>query len=423
MTEQFLQYIWKNRLFELKTYKSNTGEDVQIIHPGEHNKDAGPDFVYAKIRMGSTLWAGNCEVHINASDWRKHKHECNEAYENVVLHVVRKNDEDIINSQGQKIPTIEISYNSDLEENYARLLSSNNWIPCESAPGQIERFYLSQWLTGVSIERLEQRSVEITRHLEKSHFNWEECFYHFLAKGFGFKVNAIPFELLAKSLPIQVLGHCKNNLKQIEALIFGQSGLISESETDSYAASLFKEYQFLQKKYKLKPLDKHLWKFLRLRPMNFPTVRMAQFTALIHSSSHLFSKVLEAQNLEELKKLFNAMPSSYWETHYSFGIASANKAKPLANDSIELLLVNTVIPFLFVYGKSKNLEEYRDKAISLMEEIKPEKNSIIEHWKQIGVEPRNMLESQALLQLKNEYCNKQKCLQCIVGNKYISNDL
>lgn len=423
MTEQFLQFIWKNKLFEQKTYAAHTGEPVQIIHPGEQNFNAGPDFQCAKIRIADKIWAGNCEVHINSSDWLKHHHQHDGAYENVILHVVLKNDIPIKANSGREIPTITLNFNAQLEENYLQLLSAENWVACAPAPALIEHFYLSQWMTNLSVERLQQRHDDIVNHLMQSKFHWEDIFYLFLAKGFGFKVNATPFELLAKSLPLEILAKHKNSLKQVEALLFGQSGLLEIQANDSYTIELQEEYAFLKKKYQLSSMDAHLWKFLRLRPVNFPTVRIAQFAALIHRSSGLFSKVIEAQTVEELRSLLFSVPSDYWKTHYKFGTLSKALVKHMAEASLELLIVNTIIPFIFVYGKQKKLPDYNEKAINLLEELKPEKNSIIEKWVEMGIEPRNMMESQALLHLKKEYCDKKGCLNCAIGKSYIANKI
>lgn len=423
MTEQFLQFIWKNKLFEQKTYAAHTGELVQIIHPGEQNFNAGPDFQCAKIRIADNLWAGNCEVHIKSSDWLKHHHQQDGAYDNVVLHVVLKNDTPVVVHSGRQIPTIEIEFDPQLEENYNQLLSADKWVACAPAPALIEHFYLSQWMTSLSIERLQQRHDDIVNHLKQSKFHWENTFYYFLAKGFGFKVNATPFELLAKSLPLEILAKHKNNLKQLEALLFGQSGLLEIQTNDDYSLELYKEYEFLKKKYQLSSIDSHLWKFLRLRPINFPTIRIAQFAALIHKSSALFSKVIEAKTIEELHSLLFSEPSEYWKTHYKFGNPSKALVKHMAEASLELLIVNTIIPFIFVYGKQKKLPDYSEKAINLLEELKPEKNSIIGKWVEMGIEPRNMMESQALLQLKKEYCDSKNCLNCTIGKSFIANKI
>lgn len=419
MSEEFLQYIWKYSLFSQNNYIADTGERIKILHVGEHNLAAGPDFTNAKIQIGDTLWAGNCEIHLASSDWIKHNHNIDNAYNNVILHVVIKNDSETSTSNGRIIPTIEISWDKSFEENYKRLLNSHRWVSCENYIDKVDKLYIIQWLTNLAIERLEKRSEEIISYLNKSNNNWEEGFYYFLSRSFGFKVNAVPFEMLARSLPLKILAKHKDNLHQIESLLFGQSGLINDT-TDGYSRNLFTEYNFLQKKYFLKPVEPHLWKFMRLRPYNFPTIRIAQFAALINNSSHLFSKILEAENINTLENLFKATASAYWDNHYNFGHQSVNKIKILAPGSIHLLLVNTVIPFIFVYGKMKKLPDYKDKAVSFLENLKPEKNNVINKWRELGLIPLNAFETQALLQLKNEYCQIRKCLSCSIGNRLIT---
>jgi Protein of unknown function (DUF2851) len=419
MSEEFLQYIWKYRLFHQKLYVADTGEKITILYVGEQNLDAGPDFTDTRIRIGETLWAGNCEVHLSSSDWTKHNHENDRAYDSVILHVVLKNDSKIKTIKGRTIPTIMLEYNPKIEKNYEKLLSSQLWIPCAEEICNIERLYVTQWLTKLTIERLENRSEEIINFLDKTKNNWEEAFYRFLARSFGFKVNTVPFEMLSQSIPLKILAKQKYDQYQTEALLFGQAGLLKEP-TDDYSSKLLKEYHFLQKKYSLRPIETHLWKFLRIRPFNFPTIRIAQFAALIHSSSGLLSKILEADNLGTLEKLFKVSASTYWDDHFNFGHKSPKKTKTLTVDSIHLLLVNAVIPFIFVYGKIKNIPSYKDKAISFLEELPPEQNSIIRSWQKLGVEPLDAFETQAMLQLKNVYCQKKKCLVCAIGNKLIS---
>jgi hypothetical protein len=422
MNEEFLQYIWKNRLFEQKEYISSSGERIIIDHVGEQNHNSGPDFDDARIRIDGTLWAGSCEVHLAASDWLKHDHINDKAFDNVVLHVVLKNDATVKTTGGRTIPAIEINYENALEENYLQLQSSQLWVPCVDKIKKVDQFYIVQWLTKLAVERLEKRFVEINRNLENTKNHWEEAFYQNIARSFGFKVNAVPFEMLAQSVPLNILAKHKDNLKQLEALLFGQSGLL-EKPIDEYSQALHDEYNFLQKKYSLKPIEKHLWKFMRLRPANFPTIRIAQFASLVNRSSNLFSKILEAENIESLEKYFDITASNYWDNHFRFGQISEGKPKHLSSGSIHLLLVNSVIPFIFVYGKSRNLPEYKDKAIEFLEKIVPEKNSTIKNWHDIGIEAKSAFETQALLQLKNEYCQKKNCLKCDLGNWLISKNV
>jgi hypothetical protein len=419
MSEEFLQYIWKYKLFSQKPYLADTGEKITILNVGVQNLDAGPDFTDTRIRIGETLWAGNCEVHLSSSDWVKHNHENDRAYDSVILHVVLNNDIEIKTLKGRTIPAITLEFNSKIEKNYEKLLKSQLWISCAEEIGKIERLYITQWLTKLTIERLENRSDEIINFLDKTKNNWEDAFYRFLARSFGFKVNTLPFEMLSQSVPLKVLAKQKHNLHQVEALLLGQSGLLKDNR-DDYSRNLLREYSFLRKKYSLKPIEAHLWKFLRIRPYNFPTIRIAQFASLIHHSSGLLSKVLEADNIATLENLFKVSASTYWDNHFNFGLKSAVKPKSLTTDSIHLMLVNAVIPFIFVYGKLKNIPSYKDKAISFLEKLSPEQNNIIKGWQRLGIKPLNAFETQAMLQLKNVYCQKKNCLACAIGNKLIS---
>jgi hypothetical protein len=419
MSEEFIQYIWKQQLFKQRSYLASTGEKVEILQPGEQNFDAGPDFINARIKIWNTIWAGNCEVHQHASDWLKHGHNQDNAYDSVILHVVVHCDSVAKTTANRIVPTIELKFDKKLEKNYQNLLDSQQWIPCAALISQIEKFHITHWLTKLTVERLEQRTEDILRHLTFSKNNWEETFYHYLARSFGFKVNAIPFELLAQSIPYSILGKHKENLFQIEALLFGQSGLL-DIPSDNYSNMLNAEYLFLQKKYALRPMPAHLWKFLRLRPSNFPTVRIAQFAALTCQSTNLFSKIIEAESVSALDSLFQLKASSYWDTHFKFGAISKLQKKNLTRESIHLLLVNAIIPFIFVYGKQKNLSNYLEKAITFLETLGPEKNSIILKWNKIGINSVKAFDTQALLQLKAQYCQQKKCLQCEIGNRLIS---
>jgi hypothetical protein len=420
MSEEFLQYVWNNRLFEEKVYVSDTGEQVTILNQGIKNFDAGPDFCDARIKIGETTWVGNCEVHINASGWQKHNHQNDKSYENVVLHVVKKNDAEARTSNQRLVPTIELTYPKQLEKNFNQLLESRQWVACADQICKIDKFFLSHYLTSLTIERLENRSNDIVNRLKQNKNNWENTFYQFLSRGFGFKVNALPFEMLAQSIPLSILVKHRNNLFQTESLLFGQSGLLNKTP-DEYSEALKKEYHFLQKKYQLKPINAHLWKSMRTRPANFPAIRIAQFAALIHQSTSLFSKILESEKISTLETVLKVKASDYWNNHYQFGQISKPYKKILTPDSVFLLLLNAIIPTIFVYGKIRNSSDFKDKALTYLESLPPEKNSIIKKWIRIGMPARNAFETQALLELRNEYCEVRKCLSCAIGSKLISN--
>ncbi len=417
--EFFLHYIWKNKLFD-KDLKDVNNNAVTVLSTGIQNTDAGPDFFNAKIKIADTVWAGNIEIHKKASDWYKHKHHEDKAYNNVILHIVAENDRETRTQDNKIIPNLVLPFDSELYAHYLSLIKTEQSIVCKDYIKQIDRFYLNNWLSNLLVERAEQKTDFAKILLEFKTKNWEELCYIMTARAFGFKVNALPFELLAKSLPSIILAKHKNNLFQIEALLFGQAGMLSDNKIqDDYYLQLQKEYQFLKNKYSLQTGDAHLWKFLRIRPSNFPTVRIAQFADLIFKSSHLFSKVLEAQKVSELEKLFNISASDYWQTHYKFGKKSSSKTKQLGKAGIYSIIINTVIPILLLYGKEKNNPEITEQALMFLENIKAEKNNITKKWENIGIDIKNAYFSQSFIQLYNEYCIKKRCLDCRIGHQII----
>ncbi|MBB6127696.1 DUF2851 family protein [Mucilaginibacter lappiensis] len=422
-TEDFLHYVWKFRLFARTDLKTDDGEELEILSAGMANTDSGPDFHNARVRIGETVWAGNVEVHLSSSDWQKHGHNADSAYDNVILHVVYRNDVPLILSNGRQVPTLQLKDRipDELYNRYHQMVFGEQWIiPCEKSIAGIDGLIMSNWLTRVLVERLEKRSTAVTDSLNLNHNDWEETFYQFLAANFGFKTNGLPFELLARSLPQLTLAKHKNNPMQIEALIFGQAGFLETELQDEYPLKLKKEYDFLRKKYSLQPIENHLWKFMRLRPQNFPTIRLAQFAALIVQSNHLFSKILEIKDINALRALFTDIKvNDYWEGHYRFDVKSKPVSKTLGAASIDILLINTLALFLFSYGKQHQKQYYINRSLRLLENLPAEKNNITEDFITLGLKINNAFESQALLELKNNYCNYKKCLQCGVGNKIL----
>src|ERR1035438_5820123 len=387
MTEEFLHFIWKYRLFNMIDLKTQEGEDLKIIETGEHNSHAGADFFNSKIKIGKTTWAGNIEIHLNSKDWNKHNHQNDKAYNNVILHVVFESGDSSMTDKGILIPVLELNgkIKRRIWDNYEELIENKDWIPCEKQIKSVDRTTIDNWLEKILMERLERKSIEILQSLNQNKNNWEETFYCHLAKNFGYKINALPFEMLAKSLSNKVLAKHKNNLLQLEALLFGQAGMLEEPMDDEYYMELKKEYQFLQHKHNLVPIDESLWKFLRLRPIGFPTIRIAQFARLIYNSSHLFSRILEVKNVKEAQALFNLGTSEYWDTHYTFGKQSDEKVKYAGKDFVNTIIINTIVPFLYVYGKKKGITKHTETAFILLESLPSEKNSIITKWKEIGI--------------------------------------
>lgn len=421
MKEEFLQFIWKHGLYLKQGLKTTDRKPIEIVSGGRPNTDSGPDFFNAKIRIGETLWAGNIEIHQKSSHWYQHRHDADAAYDNVILHVVEMDDKPV-RIKNHELATLVVNYPDEILNNYETLLKSKQWIACAEKLSGADPFLLRFWFSSLMIERLESKTGEIVKLLEQNRNNWNETFYQLLARNFGMKTNALPFEMLAKSLPLSILSRHKNDLFQVEALLFGQSGLLNESLLgDDYYLSLRKEYSFLFKKYGLAGMEPSIWKFMRLRPINFPTVRIAQLALLIHHSSGLLSHVLETENLEELRNLFDVTASGYWDTHYRFNKTSGeNRPKVLGETAFNNLVINTIVPFLFVYGDLHLDQAMKDRALFLLEKLPPESNQIIRKWNESGIESRTAFETQALLQLKNSYCDNKKCLNCQLGAKIIT---
>lgn len=419
--EAFLHYVWKYRLFDNNPMKTKDGTSVKVIDPGQPNYDAGPDFFNARIQLNDTLWAGNVEIHIHSSDWFKHQHHKNKAYDNVILQVVLVDDGETRRTNGQKIPTAEITFKRQIFQNYQNLLDSERWIPCEEYLNLADPFNKLLWLEKLTIERLESRYKEIEHLLELDNNHWEKAFYQKLARNFGFKTNGDPFERLAKSVSLEYVYKCRDNLLQLEALLFGQAGFLDQPlSQDPYFLKLAKEYSYLRQRFKLNPMELHLWKFSKLRPINFPTLRIAQFAKLMHLSTGLFSKILGISSLREIMELFDIELTGYWRKHYTFQKQSPGKPKRIGKQAVYSIIINTLVPFLFIYGDRKNKPLQKEKALRFLEEIPAENNRITRKWKELGMIPENAFQSQALIHLKNTYCNQKKCLDCTIGNKIIN---
>ncbi|MBN2892925.1 MAG: DUF2851 family protein [Bacteroidales bacterium] len=422
MTESFLQFLWQQQLIKKDNLLTVRGEKLEIVASGQRNTNSGPDFTNSKIKIDGRLWAGTVEIHIKSSDWIKHNHSIDRAYDNVILHVVAEHDVEIVRASGEVIPTFVFEIDKKLFDNYMRLITNKGPIPCADFLPEIDNFYIKHWQNRLVVDRLRRKSEEVLAQLKQNENSWEETFYQFLGKNFGFKQNALPFDLLTKSLPLKAIDKQKDSIFQIEAMLFGQAGFLDDDCNDKYFQLLMREYLFLKSKYSLTPLRKHLWKFMRMRPTNFPTLRIAQFSAILFKNYHLFSKIIETKDVKILKTLFEVSTSEYWETHFTFGKESKKTTKNIGNLSIDILLINTVVLFLFSYGEETQQEEYKERALELLESIKSEKNNIIEKWSGVGVICNNAFESQAQIELFNEYCSKGKCVECNIGAKIIVNE-
>ncbi|MFD0941725.1 DUF2851 family protein [Pedobacter boryungensis] len=420
--EEFLHFIWQFRLYGSQKLYTTDGDNIEIIQQGILNKNAGPDFNNVKLKIKDTTWVGNVEIHIKSSDWLAHKHYLDSAYENVILHVVYEDDIPVYRKDGTLLPVLLLKglFPSNLLNNYEQLITSAYNFPCEKQIHEVDEFQINGFLSRVLVERLEQKSTEVKEKLNVLKGDWDETFYHFMAKNFGFKLNAIPMEMLAQSLPQYLFAKHKDNPLQIEALIFGQAGFLNQSFEDEYPEQLKREYQFLQKKYNLQPIDISLWKFMRTRPQNFPTLRLAQFAALIVNSNHLFSKILLIKNHKDLERIFENLPvHPFWKTHYHFNKSTEDVSVQLGKKSIHNIFINTLSLFLFTYGKV--MDQYRliNRAFALLENLSAENNVIIQQYIAAGVNIMNAFNSQAILQLKKTYCNEKKCLNCVIGIKIL----
>jgi len=422
MREELLQYIWKNVLYDSQNLMTSDGMPVQIIKHGDRNTDAGPDFFNAKIKIGETLWAGNVEIHRRSSDWKRHLHNQNHLYDSVILHVVYEHDMEITRTNGTVIPTLELSCDQNLMKIYDELLSRKTQIVvCKNQLTAIDPFHIGMWLERMLIERLEQKTEKVGTVLSSTADNWEVSFNRLLVRSFGFNVNAQAFELLSASLPMSVMAKHKDSVFQLEAMLFGQAGMLDDDCVDEYFLFLKKEYQFLKAKYSLSTMPASLWKYMRMRPANFPTIRIAQLAQLIYHSNSLLSKVIECKNVDSIKGLFDVEVSVYWLTHFSFGKASNFSTKHLGETAVRSILINAVIPVLFLYGKHNSNETISNKALQFLEQLPFENNEITRNWTETGIECNNAARSQALIHLYKNYCVEGKCLQCAIGDGLMRN--
>ena len=419
MKEKLLQYIWQFQYFNKNELTTTEGDLLQIIHQGNFNTNQGADFSEAKIKIETTTWAGNIELHIKSSDWNLHNHSADKNYSNIILHVVWQHDKEI-NVAGNNLQTLELQNRVSklLLNKYEALMNATSFIPCENLVYTINDLTLSGWKQRLLAERLEAKSAMIFSFLNQNNFHWEETFWWLIAKNFGVKVNSEAFEKMARSLSVTLLAKHKNQIHQLEALLFGQARLLENDFTEDYPKMLQKEYRFYKKKYKLE--QPHLQLFsLRMRPANFPTVRLAQLAMLISNSTHLFSKVKESVSVSGVQKLLNVTANDYWHYHYVFDETSAFRKKRLGEQMINNILINTIVPVLFAYGLHHNEQQYKDKAIAWLEEISPEKNVITKGFEALKFSNKNSFDSQAYIQLKNEYCNNKRCLECSIGNSLL----
>jgi hypothetical protein len=417
MTERLLQFIWQFQYFNKNELTTVNGETVRIITPGQYNYNQGPDFSSAKIIVGNTTWAGAIELHVKTSDWNKHKHQDDKNYSNVILHVVWEDDGQRALRGAKSVPILELKTKVPkiLLRRYEELMLSQAFIPCEKNIYMVRDITWSSWKDRLLAERLLRKAGIVEDYLRQNNYHWEETFWWMLAKNFGLKVNGEAFESIARSIPLAILAKHKNQVHQLEALLLGQAGLLKEDFKEDYPRLLQKEYKFLQSKYKIRPIQVPVF-FLRMRPGNFPGVRLAELAMLIHQSAHLFSKIKEAESAKEIKQLFEVTANEYWHYHYQFDEASVFKMKKTGASMTDNIVINTVAPVLFAYGSYHHENKYKDRALQCLEHTGAEKNQVTKGFKQLRIENKNGRDSQALIELKNEYCSKKRCLECAVGN-------
>ncbi|MGK2864219.1 MAG: DUF2851 family protein [Chitinophagaceae bacterium] len=417
MTERLLQFIWQFQYFNKGHLNTSEGEDIQVIFPGQLNNNQGPDFLNAKVIIGNTTWAGTIEIHIKTSDWQKHKHQLDKNYSNVILHVVWEDD-----GSQEPVPVLELStrVSKMLLSKYEDLMQSTAFIPCEKNIHAVPDITWQSWKTRLLAERLLRKSVIVEEYLKQNNYHWEETFWWLLARNFGMKVNADAFESVARSIPLHILAKHKSQIHQLEALLLGQAGLLKEDFEEHYPNLLRKEYTFFQSKYNIKPILLPLFS-LRMRPENFPAIRLAELAMLVHDSAHLFSKIKEAETTLEIRTLFEVTANDYWHYHYQFDESSNFKVKKTGVSMIDNIIINTVAPVLFTYGSYQKEGKYKDKALRCLEETAAEKNLITKGFIQLNIENKNAWDSQALIELKNEYCINKKCLDCSIGNNILKN--
>jgi hypothetical protein len=423
MHESFLYYIWQFQYFDKKDLKTTAGDKIEIVKTGILNTDSGPDFSNAKIRIGDLDWAGTVEIHTKASAWEEHRHQNDKAYDNVVLHVVWQNDKPVFRADNTAMPTLELQQlvNDSLITEYKKLVNSPTSIPCEKSLTSVNELIKLSMLDKALMQRLESKAEQVIQLFSHNQNDWEEITYQLLARNFGFKVNYEPFFQLSQAVPYKTLLKHGDSLLQMEALLFGQAGFLDSVINVEYMRLLQREFQLLAKKYSLEGmrLNKSVWKYLRLRPANFPTIRIAQFAALFYANKNLFSRITESEKLEDLRKLFNVTTSDYWHSHYRFGHKTVRSLAGLGDSSIDNLIINTVVPLLVSYGKHKDEQIFVDRAIYFLQQIQPESNKITKSWVELGLPPKSAFDSQALIELNNNFCLKRKCLSCTIGTSIL----
>ena len=417
-----MQYVWKHRLWRSEDMVTNTGKKVRVVDPGLLNTDAGPDFFNAKIEIDGHMWVGNVEMHYRATDWKRHRHDSDKAYDSVILHVVAKDDAPVRRTNGELIPQLVLEVSPQFNADYASLVGATIEVPCATKIKQVPHLTIVEWVEGLAFERLHGKVERIHQLLDSFNGSWEDVCYVTLARNFGFGINNDAFERLARRTPLRLLGKHSDSVLQIEALLFGQAGMLDAQKPgmDSYYNQLCTEYAFLSNKFQLTPMEKESWKLFRIRPQNFPYRRIAMLAQFIEGGFRMMNRILEAEGEKEMRALFEVELSGYWIKHYTFGKPNERATATLSRSSIDIILINTVVPLLYAYGELTGNYEMTDKAIKLLEDLRAESNSIVSHFVAYGIDCPDALTSQALVQLKREYCDARKCIYCKIGHHLLS---
>jgi Protein of unknown function (DUF2851) len=419
MSESFLHYLWQFQYFDKKELSTTTDEPITIINQGILNTDSGPDFSQVKIKISEIEWAGSVEVHLQSSGWYEHKHDTDAAYENVVLHVVWEENKPIVRKDGTRLPTLQLKDRADKEllKSYHKLVNNSAAIPCQSSFTKVNSVIRHSMIDKAAMIRLEEKSKQVLKLLQTNQGDWEETTYQVLASGFGFKVNKEPFIQLAKAVPYKVIRKHRTKVEQVEALLFGQGGFLLTKSKDEYVTQLYYEFEFLNRKYNLNQTQLHpsQWKFLRLRPANFPSLRIAQFADLLSATENIFSALIEVETYKELESMFRIQTSAYWKKHYRFGKPASGLVPEMGTNSRDIIFINTVIPVLIAYGQSRDDWSYVDRAVQFLQQIPAEKNKIIRTWQELGLTAANAFETQGLIELYNNFCQRRACLNCAIG--------
>ena len=427
--EQLLHYVWKHKLFPLTRLLTTDGREVEVVDPGLHNRNSGPDFFNAKVRIGGTMWVGNVEIHTRASHWYAHGHDRDAAYDNVVLHVVEVADREVATHGGTPLPQLVLPVPERVKANYAELLRTEAYPPCYRIIGSLPKLTVHSWMSALQTERLQQKTADIVQRAQAAGGSWEQAFFTTLARNFGFGVNGDAFEAWATALPLNAAAHHRDDVFQIEALFLGQAGLLNiasvaerrqvETAADGYFQRLSREYAYLAHKFQLTPMNGRQWRFLRLRPQNFPYIRIAQMADLYCARRCSLSIMADCRTLDDARRMLDCAPSSYWHTHYTFGHESRENAKRLSRSSADLLIINTIVPMLYAYGRHTAQEGLCERAFAFLEQLRAEDNSIVRAWQECGLTAANAGDTQALLQLKHRYCDRKDCLRCRFGYEFL----